>query len=117
MAGRSPDIGTGSFHEKARREDFLKWFTIFLRSAVAGGARRSRIGQASIRTRGGGVNGPRWCKGQKGSWFDNGQSPFENRGFVGIAPLKSPHELADAGGRAHREAIRQPTIRDAGYGL
>jgi hypothetical protein len=56
-------------------------------------------------------------EGQKGSWFDNGQSPFENRGFVGIAPLKSPHELADAGGRAHREAIRQPTIRDAGCGL
>jgi hypothetical protein len=66
MAGRSPDIGTGSFHEKARREDFLKWFTIFLRSAVAGGARRSRIGQASIRTRGGGVNGPRWWKAKRG---------------------------------------------------
>jgi hypothetical protein len=50
------------FHEKACREFSFKRFTFFLSRFEAWGARRSRFGQASIRTRGGGVNRLRWCR-------------------------------------------------------
>jgi hypothetical protein len=50
-------VGSGGFHEKACREYCGKRFTFFLKKVWGLGAEEIPVGQASIRTLGGGVNG------------------------------------------------------------